>query len=242
MKKLLTIGMVFLYPALVHATLINGGFETGNFTGWSTIGDALVINSSFGTVPPQGSFQALVSNAPSSNVFNVNPVNLTPFSGTNGVFPLDAAPFFGALSPSDWAMLVGHFDNSGIKQSFTTSGGFLTFTWNYLTDECCSVEEAFLVLDGALHLLTVGLLTLSPSATIFFDQTGYQTTSIFVGPGTHTVGFVIGETGDPDIMSALLIDKVFIASEGPAWLLFTLGLITFAAASFVSSTISNNRR
>src|SRR5262245_35796226 len=42
----------------------NGGFETGDFTGWSTAGDTLVVNSSFGVTSPGGSFQALISNAP----------------------------------------------------------------------------------------------------------------------------------------------------------------------------------
>ena len=44
----------------------NNGFETGGFTGWSTIGDTLVVTSRFGAVPAGGKYQALISNAPST--------------------------------------------------------------------------------------------------------------------------------------------------------------------------------
>src|SRR5262245_46086274 len=63
-----------------RADFINGGFETGNFTGWRTTGNTAVLGT-FGTganvvPPPQGSFQAGMSNGPQ-------------FSGTG---PVDAAP------------------------------------------------------------------------------------------------------------------------------------------------------
>ena len=64
MKKLLVALTFWLAPALAHADLINGGFETGNFTGWQTIGDALVVDSSIGTAPAGGNYQALITNAP----------------------------------------------------------------------------------------------------------------------------------------------------------------------------------
>jgi hypothetical protein len=238
MKYLLVLAICLFAHSMPANAITNGGFETGDFTGWSIIGDALVINSSFGTVPPRGSFHALISNAPSDNSFNVNPDNLVAFSGTNSVSPFEIAPFLG-VSPDDWTTLAGPFDSSGIKQAFFTTGGFLTFTWNYLSDESGTsapfvqqVDPAFLVLDGSFHSLIAGnLLSISPSPSIFLGEAGYQTTSIFLGAGTHTVAFVIGEHSDPEIMSALLIDNVFIVSEGPAWLLFVLGLITFAAVS-----------
>ena len=64
MNKILLLVILFLSPSLAHADFINGGFETGNFTGWSTAGDALVIDASLGIPPPAGNFQALITNAP----------------------------------------------------------------------------------------------------------------------------------------------------------------------------------
>jgi len=42
-------------------TLINGGFETGDLTGWQTIGDASVQTSSFGSGPTQVTYQAVLT-------------------------------------------------------------------------------------------------------------------------------------------------------------------------------------
>ena len=41
MKPLLVLVFILAFPSLSQATLTNGGFETGDFTGWSTIGDAM---------------------------------------------------------------------------------------------------------------------------------------------------------------------------------------------------------
>jgi hypothetical protein len=56
MKKLLATLTFLLAPVIAQADLINGGFETGNFTGWLTAGDTLVVDASFGIPPPGGNF------------------------------------------------------------------------------------------------------------------------------------------------------------------------------------------
>jgi hypothetical protein len=48
---------------LTGGSLANGSFESGNFTGWSTIGNTSVVTSSFGILPTDGSYQALLSTA-----------------------------------------------------------------------------------------------------------------------------------------------------------------------------------
>jgi hypothetical protein len=49
MKKLLATLTFLLAPVIAQADLINGGFETGNFTGWLTAGDTLVVDASWNT-------------------------------------------------------------------------------------------------------------------------------------------------------------------------------------------------
>ncbi|WP_424102805.1 hypothetical protein [Moorena producens] len=45
-------------PALA---IVNGSFETGDFTEWSTIGDTSIETAAFGSGPTDGDFQALLS-------------------------------------------------------------------------------------------------------------------------------------------------------------------------------------
>lgn len=44
-----------------YAAIVNGGFETGNFRGWQTIGDRRIVGSEFGSGPIEGNFQALLT-------------------------------------------------------------------------------------------------------------------------------------------------------------------------------------
>ncbi len=61
--------------SLTGGTLANGMFSTGDFSGWSTIGDTSVVTSSFGIPPTNGTYQALIGTAsvpePSSMVLLV---------------------------------------------------------------------------------------------------------------------------------------------------------------------------
>jgi hypothetical protein len=130
MKTLLLALALLLAPALAHTTLTNGGFETGDFTGWSTIGDAIVVDASIGVTPAGGSYQALISNAPpvfdrrfGSGSFNFsgNPSVATTIGGPLETFlelPLFSLTVFGGSIGS-----FGMTEGSAIKQSFTANAG-----------------------------------------------------------------------------------------------------------------------
>ncbi len=65
MKKLIIALIVLVVPALAQAQITNGRFETGDFSGWESIGDALVVDTSVGSrAPGRGAYQALITNAP----------------------------------------------------------------------------------------------------------------------------------------------------------------------------------
>jgi MYXO-CTERM domain-containing protein len=240
MKKLLAVLTFLLMPSFSHAILINGGFETGNFTGWQTIGDALVVDASFGT-PPAGSYQALVTNAPGNVGELLHPGT---FSGTPSVFSLDSfmglptfsIALFGAVLFPGGLVTEG----SAIKQSFDASAGdVVSFRWNYITNDgpCC--DFAFIVLDGTLSFLASakGSQLFNSSLPFFHTETGYNlfATSIPTD-GTHTIGIGVVDVTDQSVNSAVLLDNFLVTivveppgssavPEPPAWLLMGLGLL-----------------
>ena len=81
MRVVLLLGSIFLIPATSVATIMNGDFETGDFTGWSTNTDGSVGSANDFSVPgAPGSYRARVeadywstpgdvSSIPSNDVF-----------------------------------------------------------------------------------------------------------------------------------------------------------------------------
>ena len=243
MKKLLLLGIFLLVPSLAHADFINGGFETGNFTGWSTAGDTLVIDASLGIPPPGGNFQALITNAPAlpSSGFHPESYSGVPsVSAFTGVFdfasplevflglPAHSLPDLGQTLP----IVATPVEGSAIRQSFTASAGgdILSFRWNYLTRDCCvsPSDFAFAVLDGNLFLLASAASPFLPSnAPFFLSESGYQFFATTLTPGAHYIGIGVVDTWDETVNSAVLVDNFSVTKipEPASWLLFGLGLM-----------------
>ena len=246
MKKLLAALAFLLAPVMAQANLINGGFETGNFTGWQTIGDALVVDSSIGTPPAGATYQALITTAPSDPPFRQHPQN---YSGTNSVSalctsvpgfidPLEAFLGLPNCSLKNLAAVIDPFtpsawEGSAIKQTFTGNvGDVLSFSWNFLTDEGLQSDFAFVVLDGTLSLLA-HFSTVSPgSGTPFLNESGYHVFgAILPTGGVHSIGVgVVDGFIDPAVNSALLVDNFFVTKipEPASWWLLGLGLMGMA--------------
>src|SRR5437867_1570518 len=99
-RVLMLLCLLLLWASLAGAdAILNGGFEAGDLTGWSTIGDALAVGSSFGPVP-EGGHQALISNGGSSLPNPFNPDNVFSFSGTQSVDSFLIDSFFGLPNTS----------------------------------------------------------------------------------------------------------------------------------------------
>src|SRR5690348_13423783 len=93
--------LLLIFPASTLAdSIINGGFETGNLNGWTSIGDVAVIGSfSTSTIegvpltfaPTMGQFQAVISNGPADTVGRPGgsctrtPLSCFTFSGNSSV-------------------------------------------------------------------------------------------------------------------------------------------------------------
>lgn len=187
---------LFIAPSFA-ATIVNGDFETGNLSAWSTTGNATVQDQSFGTLPASGSFQALLSNDGSTQSAS----SLESFLGlTSGSIALT-----GSGIP---------IEGSAFKQTIVANAGdVLTFQWNFLTNELTpptSNDFAFFTIGNSIRELadtTTSLFATSPSIS-FNDETGYRTFSMTVtNSGTFTLGFGVVDVSDRSIASGLLIDN-----------------------------------
>ena len=58
-----TSGLLLDDFSVTSGSIVNGSFGTGDFTGWATIGDTSVVNSSFGIAPSSGNYEAFLSTA-----------------------------------------------------------------------------------------------------------------------------------------------------------------------------------
>ena len=133
------------------ATLINSSFETGDFTGWETLGDASVQTAAVGSAPSDGQYQAWITTLCDRTLGSHCETiwNELPYSGTNAVSVV------GSLGPSrlhdfldltledfgslDWGTAGG--EASGIKQSFyVPARSILSFDFNFASAEGTLVE------------------------------------------------------------------------------------------------------
>jgi hypothetical protein len=189
-----------LLASPAQAALLNGGFETGDLTSWSTFGNPILQTATFGSGPTEGTYQALLESRPDDNY-----VALSDFLG---------------ITPSQLDTLGYRetFGGSAIKQTFTANAGdVLSFDWNFLTNEAppsSSNDFAFVVTLGSPTGLADTTATFIPSVTIFPSETGFQrfSRSLSAG-GNYTLGLGIINVADGETQSALLIDNVTLTSD-----------------------------
>jgi hypothetical protein len=208
------------------AALTNGGFETGDFTGWNTLGDDSIQTLGTGFNPPQGNDVAFLNNDPSGN--NI-------YDGTAATTNVGALDSFSGLSAGTLEGL-GVTSGSAITQSFTTSGGALSFEYNFLTNETPATNQdfAYVTLSGpgitGTEIFEIANPT-SPAGTpppltsaqsgIYSylsgvgTETGYDPYTIAgLTAGTYTVSFGVTNVTDNNGSSGLLIDSVTAPSNG----------------------------
>jgi hypothetical protein len=199
----LALGVTFARPA--QAALSNGGFETGDLTSWSSIGNASVQDSTYGVVPPEGKFQGLLTTGDSS---------LSNGAGGPAVLASQLDTFLGLAAGTLEGMGGGATNGSAMKQTFSaTAGDVISFKWDFLTRDSGGLDFGFFMLQPQIPaptILATSSNAVNPSLTVFSNETGYQTTGpIVIGvTGTYTISFGVVNTGDTLFNSGLLVDAV----------------------------------
>ncbi len=202
-----------------QAASVNGSFEDGSFTGWTTAGSTGIASAAFGVTPSSGNFQALATNASGSLATSSVESFLDLSAGTLNAL---SATTPGANQP---------FEGSAFQQTLTVNAGdVISFSYSFLTDETTPDPSfndfAFYSFNGAAFLLADTNAVFQPSASPFTQETGYRTVSFTVtAAGTYSLGFGVLDNSDPGGDSGLLIDNVQAVSiPEPSPLIGLIGL------------------
>lgn len=211
--SLLSVATLFGLESSAEAIVLNGGFETGDFSnGWIPIGDASIVTDAYGVAPVEGSFQALITTRSGS------------VPDTCSIFYPVCLESFLELPPGTLDTLEpkGVVEGSAIKQTITVrAGDTLSFSWNFLSNETLFDDDpttfndlAFISIGKVLKIADTSDL-ISLSNTRFHTESGYRTFSYqFTQGGTYLLGIGVldAEDGNNFFPSGLLIDNVEIRS------------------------------
>jgi hypothetical protein len=226
-------GLLVATAEISPAAVVNGSFETGNFSDWNTSGQASVETSSFQVTPVNGSYQAVLQTcvfvgACDDNQPLTNASNLESFLSLSG------------NQLSNLSVVEG----SAIKQTITANAGdIFSFSWNFLTDEDAADVDysdfAFFTLNNTLYSLadTQSSFPVNPSFSHLTKETGYQPYTITISvTGDYILGFGVVDVdktggGNAAGNSALLVDNIKLTNIAKVpepdtlfGLLLTLGL------------------
>jgi VCBS repeat-containing protein len=200
------------------AALHNGGFENGDFTGWTTAGETHITTVAFGAAPTEGIFQAFLSTAGRLE---------DPLDPSGNAMPIADLETFLGLPPGRLSDISTDtaIEGSALKRTFTANAGdIVSFDWNFLTNEPTHLDEpafppsvtsndfVFVTLTPVSHLADT-FSAFGASSTIFTGETGFDTfTWTIPATGTYEIGIAVIDVGDEKTLSGLLVDNVLLTS------------------------------
>ncbi|MEL7034481.1 MAG: hypothetical protein AAFO04_02505 [Cyanobacteria bacterium J06592_8] len=202
---------LFILDNSAQASILKGGFESGEFSDeWISIGEASIVQETYGVTPVEGEFQALITTKSSSVPDRCSMLYLICLES---FLELPA----GSL---DTLIPEGVVEGSAIKRSFSVQAGdTLSFSWNFLSNETIFDQDSTTFNDVAF--VSIGTVENfadtsnlhGSSNTIFDTESGYQTFShTFTEGGTYLLGIgVLDAKDDNDFFaSGVLIDNIEI--------------------------------
>jgi uncharacterized protein with beta-barrel porin domain len=214
-----------------QAQIVNGSFETGDFTGWQIVGTPTITTATGPTppplnpppTPPAGTFQALINSTGSGAPAG------TAYSAVNAVPAATLNTFLGTTLPSTISNSVPGFppgtvippiNGEAIKQTFSSpGGGKITFDYEYGSREAPGngADGTGYTINGVYTNLANSLTPGQGGVGVGFFTFGlpYQSTTVTVGPGQTTFGLVAYNTGNAASPSGLFLDDfVFVPFFG----------------------------
>ena len=222
--------------------LANGGFETGDFSAWHTVGLASVVGSvgSPEVLPTDGNHQAMLI-TPSANA-----------GATDALVGLPAGTIRSLMLSADWGGCTfggcGPIAGSAMTQAFSASAyQSISFDWRLLTYEGPMghlYDVPFVAVIGpgsiAVSLLRASDFSAAPeslapasSADAYYPlvKSEVQTfTYRLPSAGEYTIGIGILSNWDTNNTSAILVDNVHASIPEPE----TLPLLGLGLAAFLS--------
>jgi hypothetical protein len=225
MRNLLTIcaAVVIFAPCIAWGNIINGGFETGDFTGWSTIGIVSIETAAFGTGPNEGTYQGFLRTPDRHEREGLEEHEIEEFLG----LPIGSLDNLGPYNA---------INGSAMKKDITAEAGqTLTFDWNFITNEMTGGQDPdpfgwydfsfVFVNDTGFILADTFEPTFSDSGSSFYKETGFQTFShTFTTNGVYSLSIGVMNGGDDVIRSGLVVDNAVIP-EPATLLLLGLGAV-----------------
>ena len=177
------------------------GFEANDFSEWEVIGNATVVDASFGTAPASGDYQALLS--------------------TDDAESLELLADFMNILPEDLTAIEPATEGSGARRELLVEeGDILQFDWNFLTDETdwdsdpATFNDFVFVVQGVPFAIADTGAQLTTSNTPFATETGYHTFSHrFTADGVFDLGIGVVDAVDTIYDSAVLLDNVRVIGK-----------------------------
>ncbi|MGB7444135.1 MAG: hypothetical protein WA919_23970 [Coleofasciculaceae cyanobacterium] len=201
--------------SLSSVAIVNGGFETGDFSQWQTLGRTFIeASDTYSFASREGIYY--------SRLDTVYPQPAPEFNSEikTGNFP-ELLEFMNLGASSLNALGNGQvFEGSAIKTVLSAEAGdILSFDWNFLSNARSQAQFndfALVTIAGTVNELADSFSNLVLSESVFRNETGFRRFSYtFTTAGEYSLGVGVVDVGDGTEDAGLLLDRFVLLRPAP---------------------------